>query len=130
MTLLVDEVENLRRAVLRTTKEIRRLARSAKYSENFALLTSVPGIGEITGMSILTELGNNLWCFSNERQFASYLGLIPTCHDSGEKKANGTKTFRENHLLGPLIVEASWIVIRNDRELSDCYINYCQRMKP
>lgn len=98
--------------------------------ENFELLTSVPGIGEITGMSLFTEIDNNPGRFSNERQFASFLGLIPTCHDSGEKKTKGAKTFRGNHQIGPLIVEASWIAIRNDRELSNWYINYCQRMKP
>ncbi|MDD6075410.1 MAG: IS110 family transposase [Bacteroidales bacterium] len=130
LMLLVDEVENLRKAVLRITKEIRRLAVSPKYKENFELLTSVPGIGKITGMSLLTEIDNDLGRFSNERQFASFLGLIPTCHNSGEKTSNGMKTFRGNHQIGPLIVEASWVAIRNDRELSNCYINYCQRMKP
>ena len=123
-------VENLRKAVLRITKEIRRLAVSPKYKENFELLTSVPGIGKITGMSLLTEIDNDLGRFSNERQFASFLGLIPTCHNSGEKTSSGMKTFRGNHQIGPLIVEASWVAIRNDRELSNCYINYCQRMKP
>lgn len=130
LTLLVDEVENLRKAVLRTTRELRRLAMSPKYRENFELLTGVPGIGEITAMSLLTEIDNNPGRFSNERQFASFLGLIPTCHDSGGKKTNGAKTFRGNHQIGPLIVEASWMAIKNDRELSNCYINYCQRMKP
>lgn len=129
LILLVDEVENLRRAVLRTTRELRRMATSPKYKENFELLTSVPGVGAIVGMSLLTEIDNNLGRFSNERQFASFLGLIPTCHDSGEKKTNGAKTFRGNHQIGPLIVEASWVAIRNDRELANCYINYCQKMK-
>jgi len=130
LTLLVDEVENLRRAVLRVTREIRRLAASEKYKENYELLTSVPGIGEITGMSLLTEIDNNPNRFPNERKFASFLGLIPTCHDSGEKKVNGVKTFRGNHQIGPLIVEASWVAIKRDRELSSLYIDYCQRMKP
>lgn len=130
LLLLLDEVENLRKAVLRTTRELRRFSVSEKYKENFDLLMSVPGIGEITAMTILTELDNDFTRFSNERQFVSYLGLIPTCHDSGEKKANGVKTFRGNHQIGPLIVEASWIAIRKDIELSACFVDYCQRMKP
>lgn len=129
LTLLVDEVENLRRAVLRTTQELRRLSHTPKYQENYELLVSVPGIGEIIAMSILTEIDNDPTRFSNERQFASYLGLIPTCHDSGEKKSNGVKTFRGNHQLGPLIIEASWAAINRDTELACCYSNYCQRMK-
>ena len=130
LMLLLDEVENLRRAVLRTARELRKMAFAERYQQNYKLLMGVPGIGEITAMTILTELDNNFSRFSNERQFASFLGLIPTCHDSGDKKVDGPKTYRGNHQIGPLIVEASWIAVRRDPELSSCYISYCQRMKP
>nr|CDL66486.1 unnamed protein product [uncultured bacterium] len=128
LMLLLDEVDNLRRAVLRTTRELRRLAMTDKYRDNYNLLRSVPGIGEITAMTILTEIDNDFCRFSNERQFSSFLGLIPTCHDSGENRNSGMKTFRGNHQIGPLMVEASWIAIRKDPELSACHTNYCQRM--
>ena len=68
--------------------------------------------------------------FSNERQFASYLGLIPTCHSSGEKVSHGEKTYRGNKVIGPLITEASWVAIQKDQGLNAAYGYYCQRMKP
>jgi transposase len=81
-------------------------------------------------MSMLTELDNNPIRFPNERKFVAILGLIPTCHDSGEKKSNGAKTFRGNKQIGPLIVEASWVAIRRDYQLGCYYTNCCQSMNP
>lgn len=130
LLLLCDEVENTRQAILKVTREIRRLSKMDKYKDNFELLTSIPGIGLIIAMSILTELDNDPLRFPNERAFVSFLGLIPTCHDSGAKKVNGEKTYRGNKQLGPLIVECSWVAIQKDTELSACYLNWCQRMKP
>jgi len=130
LSLLCDEVENTRRSILKITREIRRLSKTEKYEKNYKLLTSVPGIGLIIAMSLLTELDNEPLRFRNERAFVSYLGLIPICHDSGEKKSSGAKTNRGNKLLGPLIVESSWVAIQQDVELSAYYTNCCQRMKP
>lgn len=130
LLLLCDEVENTRRSILKVTSEIRRLSRSDKYKDNAELLMSVPGFGLIVTMSMLTELDNAPMRFPNERAFVSFLGLIPTCHDSGPKKVNGEKTYRGNKQLGPLIVEASWVAIQRDAELSAYYLDCCQRMKP
>lgn len=81
-------------------------------------------------MSMLTEFDNNPMRFANERKFVAILGLIPTCHDSGEKKVSGEKINRGNKQLGPLIVEASWVAIHRDYQLGCYYTNCCQSMKP
>ena len=130
LTLLCDQVENTRMAILTVTREIRRLSTTDKYRENFSLLTSVPGFGLITSMSMLTEFDNNPTRFPNERKFVAMLGLIPTCHNSGEKKVSGEKTNRGNKQLGPLIVEASWVAIYRDYQLGAYYSSCCQSMKP
>jgi transposase len=126
---LLDQVDLFRNTLLKTTREIRRLSRSEKYARNVELLTSIPGIGPITCMCILTEI-DNFKRFNNEKQFASYLGLIPMSHSSGEKLCNGEKTFRGNKQLGPMIIESCWIAIRRDRSLAAAYGEYCKRMKP
>jgi transposase len=130
LMLLCDQVEHVRRDILAVTREIRRLSTSDKYQENFSLLSSVPGFGLITSMSMLTEFDNNPMRFPNERKFVAMLGLIPTCHDSGQKKVNGEKINRGNKQLGPLIVEASWVAIHRDYQLGCYYTNCCQGMKP
>ena len=130
LMLLCNQVEHIRKDILAVTREIRRMSTTDKYRENFSLLSSVPGFGLITSMSMLTELDNNPGRFPNERKFVSMLGLIPTCHDSGEKKVGGEKINRGNKQLGPLIVEASWVAIHRDYQLGCYYSNCCQRMKP
>ena len=130
LMLLCDQVEHIRKDILAVTREIRRLSTADKYRENFSILSSVPGFGLITSMSVLTEFDNNPMRFPNERKFVAMLGLIPTCHDSGEKKVSGEKTNRGNKQLGPLIVEASWVAIHRDYQLGCYYTNCCQSMKP
>ncbi len=129
LDLLIGEVELLRRMLLEATRTVRELSRSASYSEDYKLLTSVPGIGLIVAMTLLTEIGD-IRRFHNERKFASYVGLVPTSHSSGEKIAHGEMTFRGNRWLGTQLIEASWIGIGRDLGLGCAYADYKKRMKP
>lgn len=105
LDLLIMQVETNRQNLLEANRAIRRLSASDKYRTNYELLMSIPGIGCKVGMSLLTEI-YDFGRFPNERTFAHYLGLVPTCHDSGEKKSAGVMTFRGNKPLGPMIIEA------------------------
>ena len=49
LMLLCDQVDNTRDAVLRVTREIRRLSQSDKYKENYDLLTTIPGVADRAG---------------------------------------------------------------------------------
>lgn len=129
LDLLLRQVQAMRQNVLECTRQIRQLSRSEKYKERYDLLMTIPGIGAMVGMCILTEI-YDATRFRNERQFASYLGLIPTCHSSGEKQVHGEKTFRGNKKLGPMIVEASWVAVYKDHGLNAAYASFCLRMKP
>lgn len=115
--------------MLSATRKVRELSRNKRYSHDYELLTSIPGIGISVAMSLLTEIGD-FKRFHNEREFASYLGLVPTSHSSGGKVSHGEKTFRGNKKLGPQIVEASWISIYRDKGLGCAYISYKKRMEP
>lgn len=129
LDLLITQVESIRQTLLQATRKVRGLSCSERYRCEYELLTSIPGIGLSVAMALLTEIGN-FKRFRNEREFASYLGLIPTSHSSGGKVAHGEKTFRGNKKLGPQIVEAAWTSIRMDRGLGCAYISYRKRMEP
>lgn len=129
LDLLLRQVEVLRESLLRATRKVRLLSRSHRYADNYNRLVSIPGIGMYTAMCLLTEI-DDINRFRNERQFASYLGLIPVSHSSGEKISHGEKTFRGNKQLGPLIVESAWVAIHYDRALASSFGEYCKRMKP
>lgn len=129
LDILIEQVESLRKTLLSATRKVRRLSQSDRFKPQYDLLTSVPGIGISVAMSILTEIGD-ISRFRNEREFASYLGLIPTSHSSGDKVSHGEKTFRENKKLGPQLVEAAWISIYRDHGLGCAYMAYKKRMEP
>lgn len=129
LDLLITQVKSIRRILLLATREVRELSRSERYRHDYKLLTSIPGIGINVAMTLLTEIGD-FKRFRNEREFASYLGLVPTSHSSGGKVAHGEKTFRGNKKLGPQLIEASWVSIYRDRGLGCAYVGYKKRMEP
>lgn len=129
LDLLVNQVESIRKNLLEATRGMRILAATDKYKANYELLLSIPGIGFNVAMCLLTEI-YDFKRFGNENCFAHYLGLVPTCHDTGDKHSTGGKTFRGNKLLGPMIIEACWVAIHKDYGLSQAYCSYKQKMKP
>jgi len=129
LDLLIGQVEVIREGLLKANRELRRLSQEDRYKHGYELLVSIPGIGTIVGMTILTEI-YDVSRFHNENEFAAYLGLIPTCHNSGEKVSHGEKTFRGNKQLGPMIIETAWIAIARDEGLGAQYLQYKKRMEP
>ena len=128
LDMLLDTVELLRKNLLSVTRQIRFLSRSERYANDFENLMSIPGIGLLVGMCLLTEI-DDVRRFRNEKQFASYLGLVPMSHSSGERICNGEKTFRGNKLLGLMLVESAWVTIQHDSIMAAAYGEYCKRMK-
>ncbi len=102
------------------TKEIEALALSEKYRERAALLVGIPGIGVFTAMSILIEL-QNIARFHRADQLASYLGLTPSQHSSGERVRMGHITRCGNYEIRTRLVESSWTLIRYDLEARATY---------
>ena len=124
----IDMMLTLRKSLLEVERTIRKVAVSERYRENYELLRSIPGIGCVVAITLLTEICD-FSRFRNERHFASCLGLVPTCHSSGEKTSHGAKTFRGNKALGPMLIEASWQAIRNDAGMAATFTRLCRRME-
>ena len=127
LQVLIAECKNLRTTILKVTKQIRELSQSATYQEEVYLLKSVPGIGIITAMTILTEL-ETLDRFKNLDKMCGYIGLVPSTKSSGEKEKSGNITPRGHGVLRNAIIESSWTAIRKDPSLLKSYLIYCKRM--
>lgn len=128
LDLLVESYENTRGLVLKTTKEMRQMAKSDRYKNQIALIRSVPGIGEIGALLFLTEIGN-FNRFHGIDHLASYIGLIPNTKSSGENENIGAITNRSNSKLRDVLIEASWIAIRIDPAMTLYFSDYCKRMQ-
>lgn len=95
------------------THEIKLMALTDKYRERAQLLTQIPGIGIFTAMAILVEL-QNIERFHRADQLASFLGLTPSQHSSGERIRMGHITRCGNYQVRTRLVESSWTLIRYD----------------
>lgn len=126
---LIEEARNQRKLLLETTKKIKILSEDVKYNELVTLLRSIPGIGLTNSMVILTEV-EDIKRFAKDEKFASFVGLIPTSHSSGDKEKIGEITFRSHDFLRKAFIESAWVAVRFDPALLMAYQNLCKRMEP
>lgn len=126
--VLISECKNLRVSILSITKQIRQLSNTDRYKEKVKLLKSVPGIGLLTAMIILTEL-ESIERFNNLDKLCGFIGLIPSSKSSGEKERVGEITPRGHNVLRTAIIESAWTAIRNDPSLMKSYLSYTKRME-
>lgn len=123
----IATVEFLRKQLLETTRDIKKLSEEGRFSHQAALLRTVPGIGLIMSMTLLSEL-EEIARFKGLDRLCAYIGLIPTTHSTGDKDRTGGITPRSNRWLRSMAIESSWIAIRHDPALMLSYQQLSRRM--
>jgi transposase len=112
-------LQTLHKEYLQAANELRKYCRT-NYKKDYYLLKSIPGIGGYLASAILAELGD-IRRFSNEKQFSSYIGMIPAIHNSGETERTTGITPRSKTLLRSYLIEAAWVAIRRDPAMQAYY---------
>jgi len=125
--LHLKEISHLRDSLLEINRAIRKLSNTEAYKKSSTLVSSVPGIGLLTAMAFLTEI-ETIKRFENLDKLASFIGLIPSTHSSGDKEIAGNITSRKNSILRTALVESTWVAIRVDPALMMAFRNLCKRM--
>ena len=125
----LSTVNQLRSTLLKVNRELKRIAKMEQYAATIKYLTSIPGIGLIVAMTLISEL-EDIIRFSSLDKLYSYIGLVPTTNSSSETERIGGVTPRSNKPLRGIVVESAWVAIRNDPALALVYSNLCKRMKP
>jgi transposase len=123
----LQQVRELRSLLLKIDRQIRELSRTREYHTNFSLLLSVPGIGPLTAMKLLTEI-DAIERFETFDQLCSYTGLVPATCSSGENRGDRGITRRRNGPLRGVLIESAWVAIRNDPALLVYYKQHCKAM--
>jgi len=126
----IDELKRVRQRIAYLNREIRLLAQEDLYRDKVRLLKTIPGIGTLTAMILLTELVE-INRFKSLDHLSSYIGLVP-CEDStgddDDENITGI-TPRSNHYLRSILIESAWIAVRKDPGLTMCYNELLKRMK-
>jgi transposase len=109
---LLDLYQEYTRQLKLLDRAVAKLAASARYARAFRKLKLLEGVGSLTAMVFLTELGD-LARFNNRRQLAAYLGLAPAAFESGKRDD------RKGHITrqGParvrhMLCQAAWAALR------------------
>lgn len=127
LQLLITQIKETKELLKKLNRKLVEISKKEKYKKSVELLKSIPGIGNLSAIHILLEI-ENIRRFKSNDQLASFVGLIPTRHSSGEKDYVGRITPRGNKQIKKYLIEASWIAVRRDPELMAVYTRLCNRM--
>ncbi len=119
--------ENQRKDLLLVSKQVRNLSLTEAYNKNYNLLLSVPGVGLMTAMTFLVQIGD-IGRFERIDDLCNYIGLVPKMYGSGEKMQVGKMIKRGRKELKIMLIEASWEAIRKDPALMLKFNDLSKRM--
>jgi transposase len=99
----------------------RELARQAFESEEIRRLMTVPGIGWLTALSLVSVIGD-IARFPSPRQLVGYLGLDPRVRQSGERKARCGHISRQGQgHARAMLIEAAHAAVKSPGPLRAFY---------
>jgi transposase len=124
----LEELKQQRLRIANITKRLKHNINHLGFDPIFRLLLSVPGIGTVLAITFLCEV-MDIHRFKKFDQFKSFVGLIPSVENSGERNREYGLTKRRNRMLRYLIIEAAWVAVRKDPALLLAYNRLINRMK-
>jgi transposase len=116
---LTEALRYQRQQECKITKLLRKQIQQ-HHPDAYKRALTVPGIGGITTMGLLAEIGD-FTRFDDPDDYIGYLGLTPWNDSSGDTiKTKGVQP-RCNKHLRPLLIEAAWVAIRTTPQLFAYY---------
>jgi transposase len=128
LQVFLQSLKHQRSQLLEVTRQIRSLSRTDQYKHLVEQLITVPGIGMLTAMYLLTELVD-INRFQNFHHLCSYVGFVPRTHSSGDNDRASRITPRRNPRLRTALIESAWTAIRCDPALMKAFLQYSKRME-
>ena len=100
------EDKGLQRAM---TKELRN---EPEIKAKVQLLETIPGVGFYSALLFVLELWD-ITRFGSPSRLASYIGLVPSTHQSGDTEWHGRMTKQGNVFLRWIIIQDAWAAVRH-----------------
>lgn len=124
---MLGEYQAVRQREQEIMRQLRTLFAGDYYGPNMKLLRSVPGVGFLTAIQLLSEVGD-MKRFKTLDQLCFYVGLTPRTDNSGEKERADRRTTRGNKRLRTALIECAWKAIQQDTELALSYAQLRKRL--
>ena len=120
LLLMLEEAKLLRMLLLKTERKLRELMWSEEFRIKSNLLRSIPGVGPLTAMLFLLEVGD-VSRFKTFDGLNRFIGFCPDSHSSGESQRHTGISLRKHSQLRCMLVEAAWQLVRRDPAMLDHY---------
>lgn len=114
------QLENMEVETNTLEEAVGQLAQTDRYKSGVEALCIDQGVGVLTAMVFLTELGDARR-FNNRQQIAAYFGLAPTSNSSGESDRKGHITRHGSGRMRAMLCQAMWARLRCDSEEKERY---------
>jgi transposase len=124
---LLEEFAFYQAKLLTVDRQIVALSRQDAYHQQVQLLRTVPGVGLLVAMVILTEI-DCMDRFDNLDKLCHYVGLVPNVYASDAKERVGQQTRRGNGLLRRMLLQSAWVAKNRDPALLHKFELLAQRM--
>lgn len=126
--LLIETLETQLECLL---KEIHSLIKSRRLAETFIrniqLIYSIPGIGELTAITIMSEIGN-INGFIKPKHLVAYFGIDPSVNQSGKFNSDKNKMSKRGTRIGRRVLYAvalaSVRTTKNGKPINDVLLKY------
>ena len=122
--IMLEQLDSL---ITETTAELHRLSLSAPWREQLPYLIQLPGIGVLTGMVILSAIGD-VTRFPSAKKLVGYAGLGAKVHASGLSYRTGGITKQGRKELRAALVEAAWVAVRFDQRWKEQFERLARRI--
>jgi hypothetical protein len=99
------------------------------FTREISLLTSIPGIRQLSALYILSEIGGDMSAFQKATHLIDWAGLRPRNEETAEK-VKSRKILHGNKYLRQRLVEVSWAVSHSSKTfLGKKHKHLAKRMK-
>jgi transposase len=128
LATLVRQIAGLENEIKLLDAEVKELSESRRYAEPCkALVESIKGVGVLTAMVYLVEMGD-LSRFKNRQKIGAFLGLVPSSNESGETDDRKGHITREGSCrIRRVLCQATWSHVRCGGEQSGSYDRIVRR---
>ncbi|MCK4375440.1 MAG: IS110 family transposase [Candidatus Brocadiae bacterium] len=124
---LLRQLEAIECEIELLDEQVQMLSLQERYKEPVGQLTKLKGVGVLTAMVFLTEMGD-LSRFSNRRQVGAYLGLVPASNETGEgQERKGHITRQGSPRVRKALCQATWSRVRTDKNEQLVYGRICAK---
>lgn len=116
----LERYERLKRELLKINREIVLLSRTERYSKMVSHLRTIPGIGLLTAMAIITEIWD-MARFKTLNELCSFVGIVPDTSSSDTREQVKGLTKRANVELRRLLIQSSWMATNSCTYMASIY---------